>query len=49
MIHCEKFGLQYSSYCIGCKHEMIGLGMTLPKYIKAKAERDKEREQHDKS
>lgn len=47
MTHCEKCGLQYTSYCIGCEREMTGIGVTLPEYIKEKAERDKGREQHD--
>lgn len=49
MTQCEKCGLQYSSYCIGCKYEMYGLGMTTPEYISAKAERDKESEQNDRT
>lgn len=46
---CEKCGLQYSSYCIGCKYEMYGLGMNTPEYINSKAERDKESEQNDRT
>lgn len=47
MSKCKNCGLQYSSYCIGCKYEMYGLGMTTTEYISAKAERDKESEQND--
>lgn len=34
---CEKCWLRYSSYCIGCRYEMHGIGMTMPEYIEAKA------------
>lgn len=27
MTLCEKCGLKYSSYCVGCEYEAIGLGL----------------------
>lgn len=49
MPECKKCGFQYSSYCIGCKYEMYGLGMTTPEYIKVKAEKDKECKENDRA
>lgn len=38
-IPCEKCWLRYSSYCIGCRYEMHGIGMTMPEYIEAKEDK----------
>lgn len=32
MAECKKCGLQYSSYCIGCKNVKQGLGLSSVEY-----------------
>ena len=31
--YCDKCGLMYSSYCIGCQNVIIGLNLTLEQYL----------------
>ena len=33
MCECDKCGLRYSSYCIGCKNVIQGLGLSHKEYL----------------